>query len=110
MGLSKKNSILLVEFTNQVREHEKKGVREALLEACPLRLRPILLTTFATLIGAIPLALATGQGYEARQPMAFAILGGTVISTILTLYVVPCAYEMFSRFERRKKHHDIAAG
>lgn len=104
MGLSKKNSILLVEFTNQVREHQGKPVREALLEACPLRLRPILLTTFATLIGAIPLAMATGQGYEARQPMAFAILGGTIISTILTLYVVPCAYELFSRFERHKKH------
>lgn len=103
MGLAKKNSILLVEFTNQVREHEGKSVREALLEACPLRLRPILLTTFATLIGAIPLAMATGQGFEARQPMAFAILGGTVISTILTLFVVPCAYMMFARFERHKK-------
>lgn len=102
MGLAKKNSILLVEFTNHVREHDKKGVTEALLEACPLRLRPILLTTFATLIGAIPLAMATGQGFEARQPMAFAILGGTIVSTILTLYVVPCAYLSLSGLERKK--------
>lgn len=102
MGLAKKNSILLVEFTNHVREHEKKSVTEALLEACPLRLRPILLTTFATLIGAIPLAMATGQGFEARQPMAFAILGGTIVSTILTLYVVPCAYLALSGLERKK--------
>lgn len=100
MGLAKKNSILLVEFTNQMREHGK-GLREAVLEACPLRLRPILLTTFATLIGAIPLALPTGAGFESRQPMAFAILGGTIVSTILTLYVVPCAYELFARLEKK---------
>lgn len=101
MGLAKKNSILLVEFTNQVRE-QGKPLREALLEACPLRLRPILLTTLATLIGAIPLAMPTGAGFEARQPMGFAILGGTIVSTILTLYVVPCAYELFAKLERKK--------
>lgn len=101
MGLAKKNSILLVEFTNHVRA-EGKPLREALLEACPIRLRPILLTTFATLIGAIPLALPTGAGFEARQPMAFAILGGTIVSTILTLYVVPCAYELFAKLEFKK--------
>lgn len=101
MGLAKKNSILLVEFTNQVRE-EGKTLRESILEACPLRLRPILLTTFATLIGAVPLAMATGAGFESRQPMAFAILGGTIVSTILTLYVVPCAYELFAKLERKK--------
>lgn len=107
MGLAKKNSILLVEFTNHVRM-EGKAVREALLEACPIRLRPILLTTFATLIGAIPLAMPTGAGFEARQPMAFAILGGTIVSTILTLYVVPCAYELFAKLEFKK--YDQAHG
>lgn len=104
MGLAKKNSILLVEFTNQVRE-QGKNLREAVLEACPLRLRPILLTTFATLIGAVPLALPTGSGFESRQLMAFAILGGTIVSTILTLYVVPCAYELFAKLERKRYDH-----
>lgn len=109
MGLAKKNSILLVEFTNQVREHGR-GLREALLEACPLRLRPILLTTMATLVGAIPLAMATGPGFESRQPMAFAILGGTIISTFLTLYVVPCAYELFAGLEHKKYGHEDTDG
>lgn len=100
MGLAKKNSILLVEFTNQMREHGK-NVKDAILEACPLRLRPILLTTFATMIGAVPLALPTGPGFETRQPMAFAIIGGTILSTILSLYVVPCAYSLFARLEKK---------
>ncbi|HVN67747.1 MAG TPA: efflux RND transporter permease subunit, partial [Candidatus Sulfotelmatobacter sp.] len=93
MGIVKKNSILLVEFTNQMRE---KGmpVRAALLEACPIRLRPILMTSIATIAGAIPPALAWGPGAEIRTPMAIAVIGGLLISTLLTLFVVPCAYSL----------------
>lgn len=102
MGIVKKNSILLVEFTNHVREEKKKPVREALLEACPIRLRPILMTSIATVAAAIPAALAFGPGAETRIPMAVAVIGGVVLSTFLTLFVVPCAYMLFSRFEKKR--------
>jgi hydrophobe/amphiphile efflux-1 (HAE1) family protein len=106
MGIVKKNSILLVDFTNQRRE-EGVNVREALLEACPLRLRPILMTTFAIVAGALPAALTFGPGAELRAPMATVVIWGTLISTMFTLYVVPCAYSLFSRLEatgHRERH------
>ncbi len=101
MGIVKKNSILLVDFTNQVRD---RGIalRPALLEACPIRLRPILMTSFATIAAALPLALAFGPGAETRVPMALAVIGGVLVSTLLTLFVVPCVYELFARFERSR--------
>lgn len=102
MGIVKKNSILLVDFTNQVRDRGA-GVREALLEACPIRLRPILMTSFATIAAALPLALAVGPGAELRAPMAIAVIGGVLVSTLLTLYVVPCVYELFAHLERGRK-------
>lgn len=100
MGIVKKNSILLVDFTNQKRR-EGLGVREALLSACPQRLRPVLMTSFATLAGALPPALAIGPGSETHVPMATVVIGGVFVSTVLTLFVVPCAYLIFSRFEKR---------
>ena len=93
MGIVKKNSILLVDFTNQKRS-EGKRVREALLEACPVRLRPILMTSVATIAGALPEAFSIGPGAETTVPMAIAIIGGVIASTILTLFVVPCAYSL----------------
>ena len=99
MGIVKKNSILLVDFTNQVRERGGIAVRAALLEACPVRLRPILMTSFATIAAALPLALALGPGAELRAPMAIAVIGGVLVSTFLTLFVVPCVYELLARFE-----------
>jgi len=101
MGIVKKNSILLVDFTNQLRR-EGKSPLEAVLRACPVRLRPILMTSVATIVGAIPGALALGPGAETRIPMAIAIIGGVLLSTILTLFVVPCAYLVLMRFERRQ--------
>jgi len=102
MGIVKKNSILLVEFTNHVRRDEGKPVREALLTACPIRLRPILMTSVSTIAAAVPPALALGPGAETRIPMAVAVIGGVLLSTLLTLFVVPCAYELFAKFERQK--------
>jgi hydrophobe/amphiphile efflux-1 (HAE1) family protein len=102
MGIVKKNSILLVDFTNQ-RRAEGANVVQALLEACPVRLRPILMTSVATVAGAIPEALNFGAGAETRIPMAISIIGGVSLSTFLTLYVVPCVYQIFSRFERPEK-------
>jgi HAE1 family hydrophobic/amphiphilic exporter-1 len=102
MGIVKKNSILLVDFTNE-RRNKGKDVREALLEACPIRLRPILMTSAATIVAAIPEAMAIGPGSETMIPMAISIVGGVAFSTALTLFVVPCAYELFSKFERHPK-------
>jgi HAE1 family hydrophobic/amphiphilic exporter-1 len=92
-GLVAKNGILLIEFTNQLRE-QGKGVHEALLEAGPIRLRPILMTTVAMIAGMIPVALARGDGAETRVPMAVAIIGGLITSTFLTLGIVPVVYSL----------------
>ena len=93
MGIAKKNSILLVDFTNQIRAQGMER-HEALLHACPIRLRPILMTSTATIAGALPPALALGPGAELQRPMALAIVGGMVVSTALTLFVVPAAYSL----------------
>lgn len=96
MGIVKKNSILLVDFTNQVRDHDKLPINEALYEACPKRLRPILMTSFATIAGAIPAAVALGPGAESLKPMSWAVIGGVLVSTFLTLFVVPAIYSLLS--------------
>ncbi len=101
MGIVKKNSILLVDFTNQVSTQKKTSAHDALLEACPIRLRPILMTSVATIAAAIPLALAWGPGAESRIPMANAVIGGVLVSTVFTLYVVPCAYSLLSSIKRK---------
>ncbi len=100
MGIVKKNSILLVDFTNQVRTEESLNPREALLKACPVRLRPIIMTSTATVAGALPEALALGPGAETTIPMAVAIIGGVIASTVLTLFVVPVVYSLFTKLER----------
>jgi HAE1 family hydrophobic/amphiphilic exporter-1 len=106
MGIVKKNSILLVDFTNE-RRKGGLGVRDALLEACPLRLRPILMTSVATIAGAVPEAFAFGAGSETMVPMAVVVIGGVTVSTLLTLLVVPCAYELLSRWESHKHDQDL---
>jgi HAE1 family hydrophobic/amphiphilic exporter-1 len=93
MGIAKKNSIMLVDFTNQMRERGLER-HQALLQACPIRLRPILMTSMATIAGALPAALAIGPGAETQRPMALALVGGMVVSTLLTLFVVPAAYSV----------------
>ncbi|MBV6494734.1 MAG: Multidrug resistance protein MdtB [Turneriella sp.] len=104
MGIAKKNSILLVEFTNHVRAHDKNiSITNALIEACPVRLRPILMTSSATVIAALPLIFGAGVGYETRLPIGLAIVGGTVVSTIFTLFVVPCIYLLLHRFEKNEE-------
>lgn len=106
MGIVKKNAILLVEFTNKQRYEEKLGVRDALLMAAQVRLRPILMTSAATIAAAIPPALALGPGAESRIPMAMTILGGVLISTVFTLVVVPCFYSLMSGLERSHEYQN----
>ena len=77
---------------------------DALLEACPIRLRPVIMTSVSTIAAAVPPALALGPGAETRVPMALVIIGGVAVSTVLTLFVVPCAYSLMSRLESHK--HD----
>jgi HAE1 family hydrophobic/amphiphilic exporter-1 len=102
MGIVKKNSILLVDFTNQMRS-QGKNVEESLLAACPIRLRPIIMTSIATIVAAIPPALALGPGAEIRIPMAIAVIGGVIVSTFFTLYVVPCVYRSVVRNPKEKE-------
>ncbi|MCA9513558.1 MAG: efflux RND transporter permease subunit, partial [Myxococcales bacterium] len=97
MGLVTKNSILLVDYANHLRREQGKGIREALLEAGPTRLRPILMTSFAIILGMLPAALARGEGSEFQAPMAIAVIGGVITSTVLTLAVVPVAYVWLDR-------------
>ena len=99
MGVVKKNSILLVEFTNRKRA-EGLSLKEAIVTAAPIRLRPILMTSIATIAAAVPIAMGIGVGSETRQPMALAIIGGVFVSTVFTLLVVPCAYFIMARFEK----------
>jgi HAE1 family hydrophobic/amphiphilic exporter-1 len=106
MGIVKKNSILLVDFTN-ARRRAGMGVREALLEACPIRLRPILMTSTAMIAGAIPEAAALGPGAEIIRPMAITVIGGVLFSTALTLFVVPCAYSLCARLEGARHRREL---
>ena len=101
-GIVKKNSILLVEFANEM-HHKGMDPRQAMLEAGPVRLRPILMTSLSTIAAALPPALALGPGAETRMPMAVAVIGGVIVSTLLTLFVVPCAYLLLTRLERKPK-------
>ncbi|WP_246048785.1 efflux RND transporter permease subunit [Leptospira sarikeiensis] len=101
LGLVKKNSILLVEFVNHVRS-EGKNIADAIRIGCPVRLRPVLMTTFSSIAAAIPPALALGPGAETRIPMAITILGGLVVSTLITLIVVPAAYYLME-----KENHEV---
>ena len=104
MGIAKKNSILLVEFTNHVRAAKRNtSALVALIEACPVRLRPILMTSTATVIAALPLVIGNGIGQETRTPIGLTIIGGTIVSTVFTLFVVPCVYLLLTRFEKHKE-------
>jgi HAE1 family hydrophobic/amphiphilic exporter-1 len=102
MGIVKKNSILLVDLAHQ-RRLLGDSRNEALLVACPQRLRPILMTTVATLAAAVPAAVAAGPGGELRQPMAVAVIGGVAVSTLLTLFVVPALYSVMDSLFNRKE-------
>jgi len=96
MGIVKKNSILLVDFTNQLRLRGRSTLG-ALRRAGPIRLRPILMTSTATMLAAVPIALGLGAGSEVRQPMAVGVIGGVLVSTVLSLLVVPCFYYLADR-------------
>jgi multidrug efflux pump subunit AcrB len=102
VGIVVSNSILIVEFANRLRE-DGMGVREAISTSCRVRLRPVLMTSLATLIGLIPMALALGAGSEAYAPLARAIIGGLGVSVVLTVFIVPAAYLLVKERKVRKE-------
>lgn len=104
LGLTNKNAILIVDYINQLKKAGFSN-REAILKAGPVRLRPILMTTFATILGMLPLALGFGAGAELRSPMAIAIMGGLVTSTLLSLLVVPVIYDLINGSRSTAKRH-----
>ena len=99
IGLTAKNAILIVEFANQLRD-EGADILSAIQDAAVIRLRPILMTTISTALGAVPLAMATGAGAESREAIGIVIIGGVMFSTILSLFVVPIFYLLLARFSR----------
>ncbi|SLN72892.1 efflux RND transporter permease subunit [Oceanibacterium hippocampi] len=113
IGLTAKNAILIVEFANQLRD-EGLSVYEAVLEASVIRLRPILMTTISTALGALPLAIATGAGAESREAIGVVIVGGVSFSTVLSLFVVPVFYLIFAHFTKpagiiQRRLHELEA-
>ena len=103
MGLVKKNAILLVDYTNVLRGRGLSR-REAILQAGPVRMRPILMTTFAMVFGMLPIALGVGEGAETRAPMGISVIGGLLTSLVLTLVVVPSAYDIFDDWQEKFKN------
>jgi len=108
IGLVTKNGILIVEFTNQLRDRGREQL-EAVIEASALRLRPILMTSLATVLGAVPLALATGAGAESRQPIGWVIVGGVLLGTFLTLFIIPTFYTLLVG-KRRAAPDEVTGG
>ena len=112
IGIVKKNAIMMIDFALQAEREEGKSPLDAIFEACMLRFRPILMTTMAALLGALPLAMGTGTGYELRRPLGITIVGGLILSQLLTLYTTPVVYLAFDRLRLRAqgKRRDPATG
>jgi len=101
IGIVKKNAIMMIDFALAAERNEHKSSRDAIYEACILRFRPILMTTMAALLGALPLALGTGVGSELRRPLGITIIGGLIVSQLLTLYTTPVVYLFLDRLQVR---------
>jgi multidrug efflux pump len=109
IGIVKKNGIMMVDFALDAERHQGLSSEEAIFEACRVRFRPILMTTMAALFAGIPLVIATGPGTELRRPLGITIIGGLLVSQILTLYTTPVIYLLIDRLRRRASPHAVAA-
>ena len=101
-GIAVNNGIVMVDYINQLK---RRGVekREAIHQACTVRLRPVLITAFTTILGMLPMALSTSQGSEMRAPMAITVVGGLIATTLLTLFVIPIMYSLLDRVSFKQK-------
>jgi multidrug efflux pump len=106
IGIVKKNAIMMIDFALDAQRTENKSPREAIYQACLLRFRPILMTTFAAVLGALPLMIGTGVGSELRHPLGISIVGGLLVSQVLTLFTTPVIYLWFDRLQSRYFHID----
>ena len=107
IGIVKKNGIMMVDFALTVQRREGKSSTEAIYQACLMRFRPIMMTTMAALLGAVPLALGLGVGGELRRPLGISIVGGLIFSQMLTLFTTPVVYIYLDQLHvwlQRKKH------
>ena len=103
IGIVKKNAIMMIDFALDAERNEGKTPRDAIYQACLLRFRPILMTTMAALLGALPLMLGSGVGSELRQPLGITMVGGLLVSQVLTLFTTPVIYLAFDNLARRMK-------
>ncbi len=110
IGIVKKNAIMMIDFALVAERDEGKPPREAIHQACLLRFRPILMTTMAAILGALPLMLGNGTGSELRRPLGVAIVGGLIVSQVLTLFTTPVIYLMFDRLAWRLAGRGAATG
>jgi multidrug efflux pump len=101
IGIVKKNAIMMIDFALEAERVDRKSPDEAIFQACLLRFRPIMMTTMAALLGGLPLALGSGVGSELRRPLGITIVGGLLVSQLLTLYTTPVVYLYFARFANR---------